>query len=581
MNLVGFKDALALTGLGVGLLASTPLLSGSTLALAALSGPIASGLYFGKKAARILRSNQLSEDVRENFIIPSDQPPPPCLATAGGLRIGYTTDFYQPVDIAYDFLMRHTAIVGSSGVGKTVLGTYMLWTQMCAGGGWIFIDGKNDGDTRDQLALMAKLIGREEDFYVINIDEPEHSHTYNPILNGDGDEVSSCLLNLTPSTEGNAGSDHYKQSAGFALTTIINALKSADKLYHFGDLAVMFQSGKAVESLKAMPIKDPLVANKLEIFLDQYAKKTKDGVEIDTEKMKNTLGGMGMRIAGFAQGKFGKVFNTYAPEVDLTDIILGNKFLYVMLPTMSKDNSALQLGKMIMSDLRIAVYNVQKLKKIHRPNPPFLVFADEMGSYVTPGVSRLFEQARSSQVALLPAFQSFSQLNQVSPDFADMIIQNTWNKIFFKFGSNDSTETAADIIGKTKRFAYSVSKSENSGDSAQSLRITPQQSESESEAMGESWREAEEYRVGPEKLKALGMGECVVVSGPRMFHVKTPFLKFPKAPEYKVIRHKTRVPYDKFPLELEDRFRMFLTVGAPPKKKEEKEQAPSETNAEA
>ncbi len=56
----------------------------------------------------------------------------------------------------------------------------------------------------------------------------------------------------------------------------------------------------------------------------------------------------------------------------------------------------------------------------------FLAVLDEMGAYVMEGVARLFEQARSAGVALVPAFQSFSQLNKVSREFGDIIIQNTW-----------------------------------------------------------------------------------------------------------------------------------------------------------
>src|SRR5690606_16323188 len=96
------------------------------------------------------------------------------------------------------------------------------------------------------------------------------------------------------------------------------------------------------------------------------------------------------------------------------------------------------------------------LAKAERPAIPFLCLLDEMGSYVMEGIARLFEQARSANIALLPAFQSFSQLNRVSPDFADIVIQNTWNKVFFKFGSKDSTEDAAEILGHTTRFQRTI-----------------------------------------------------------------------------------------------------------------------------
>ncbi len=557
--LIGKKDAWALMSMGAGAAAAHPYFAGNPAMLPLALAPAAGAGWFAYQKAQAMldRTNTAS---RENFVIPSDE-------TGGlfmgheGLRFGYTRDNGLPVDVANPFLARHSAIIGQSGVGKTTLGTYLLWQQMIRGGGWIFIDAKLDVETRDQLAMMAALTGQSENFYVLNVDEPHNSHSYNPILRGDPDEVASRLLNLLPSAENNPGADYYRNSANHALTVLVGALKAAGYRYHFSDLAIMLQSGQAMAQLERMV---PAGAERmaLQVFLDNFRKKSKAGVEIDVERIKTVLGGMTGRLAQFAQGKFGKVFNTYTPEIDLTDIVLGNKFLYVMLPTMGKDTAALNLGKMILSDLRTAVYNVQGTKPSLRPNPPFLVFADEMGSYVMPGIARLFEQARSANICMMPAFQSFANLSVVSPDFADIIIQNTWNKIFFKFASKESPELAAEIIGKTTRFAYSMSKGEGESTSAQALRATPQSNAGASGNLSESWRETEEFRVTPDQLKALGMGEAVVMSGSRIYHLNTPMLKFPKPlPAFKAVRHPTALPPGEKTLDFELRYKEFLMTG--------------------
>ena len=558
MPLIGRKDAWALTAIGAGIIAANPWFAGNPLALLGLLPPAAGGAWLAWKRARewLDRTDTKS---REGFIIPSDEVYPECMPLGTGLRIGYTTDEQLPVDISNDFLQRHTAIIGQSGVGKTVLGEFLLWQQAVRGGGFIFIDAKLDAETRDRLGVMMEILGRADDFYVLNVDNPANSNTYNPILRGDADEVASRLLNLLPSSENNPGADFYRQSANHALTVITGALKAARRRYHFSDLAILLQSARALSELERIVPPGSPERMSLQVFLDQFRKRNKEGVQIDVNRVKEVLGGMSGRIATFAQGKFGKVFNTYTPEIDLTDIVVNNKCLYVMLPTMGKDQAALNLGKMVLSDLRTAVYNVQALKKHQRPNPPFLVFADEMGSYVMPGIARLFEQARSASMAIIPAFQSFANLSVVSPDFADIIIQNTWNKCFFKFASKDSPEQAAEIIGKTRKFAYSLSRSENEGASASNLRATPHGSESKGGGFSESYRESEEYRVTPDQLKALSMGECFVMSGPRVFHVRTPMIKWPSpTPEYQVVRRKVAMPPDEFGLDFEGRYREFL-----------------------
>ena len=557
--LLGRKDAWALMGIGTGLAAASPWLAGSPLALSCLTLPAMGAAWLTNKTTTkwLDRSNI---EVRENFIVTSDTTFGDfALTKQNGLRLGYTRDNGLPVDIENGFLQRHTAIIGQSGVGKTTLGEYLLWQQAVRGGGFVFIDAKLDAATRDKLALMMASLGRSDDFYVLNVDDPANSNTYNPLLKGDSDEVASRLLNLLPSSENNPGSDFYRQSANHALTVIIGALQAGKKLYHFSDLAILMQSARAIQELERIVPANSPEKMALQVFLDQFRKKQgREGVQIDIDRLKTVLGGMSGRIALFAQGKFGKVFNTYAPEIDLTDIVKNNKCLYVMLPTMGKDTAALNLGKMILSDLRTAVYNIQGLPQDQRPNPPFLVFADEMGSYVMSGISRLFEQARSANICMVPAFQTFANLRSVSPDFEDIIVGNTWNKVFFKFASKDSPEMASEIIGKSKKFIKGMSFSENEGNSASSVRATPQGNASSGGGVSETFRESEELRVTPDQLRSIGMGEAFVMSGSRMFHIKTPMLNFPKAPTFKVMRRKVSIKPDELGLDFEIRYKEFL-----------------------
>lgn len=555
--LVGRKDAWALAGVGAGLVAASPWLAGNPYVLPALVTPALGGAWFAHQQT-LQWLDRTDSASRENFILRSDDNFGEFMHSQAGLRLGYSRDNAMPLDIENAFLQRHTAIIGQSGVGKTVLGEFLLWQQAARGGGFIFIDAKLDADTRDKLAYMMQMLGRSDEFYVLNVDQPHNSHTYNPVLRGDSDEVASRLLNLLPSAENSPGADFYRQQAMYALTVLTGALKSAKRRYHFADLAILLQSDRALESLLRLPIQDEARMT-LEVFLNQFRKKDKNGTSIDVNKVKEQLGGMSGRIAQFAQGKFGKVFNTYTPEIDLTDIVMNNKCLYVMLPTMGKDQAALNLGKIILSDLRTAVYNVQGLKKELRPNPPFIVFADEMGSYVMQGIARLFEQARSAGICMIPAFQTFANLRAISPDFEDIIIGNTWTKVFFKFASKDSPETAAEIIGKTKKFVRSLSTSENEGNSSNNLRASPQGNASSGGGMTESFKEDESFRVTPEHLKSMGMGEAVVMSGSRVFHIKTPMLKFPdNIPEFKKTKHPTFMAPDELGLDLQDRYKEFL-----------------------
>lgn len=565
--LAGRRDALAELGIAAGLASALPQLSQSPVAASALLTLSAAGAGWLTWKRLAERRNPVNANKREGFTLRSDPTFPECIGQ-GGIRLGFTTDHGKPIDIADAVLQRHICIVGMTGVGKTVLGEYILWQQIARGGGFMFIDAKLDKTTRDKLAYMMRICGREDDFMVINTTDPDNSNTYNPVLYGEGDEVSSRLLSVVPSTDNSPGADHFKQQANQALTTFISALKESKRLYHFGDLSMLLTSPRALDALTRLPGADTREARSLEIFLENYRSFNKETgqVSFDMKRVKETFGGIAGRIGNFAQGNFGKVFNTYTPEIDLYDVIVKNKCLYVMLPTMAKNIAAVNLAKMIVSDLRSAVARVQDLPISLRPNPPFVCFLDEFGSYVEPSIAALFEQARSAKVALIVGMQSFANLSTVSEDFAEKVIQNTLTKIFFKFASKDA-ENAADILGMEIKYAHSLSAGTGAGETSPLVQVSPQVSESDTQSISEGWREAEAYRVSPVQLRNLQQGECVIYSDSRLFHARTAMLEAPSnLPEFKPIHHDSKAKLDALmqagwqPCGFEDRYREYLTA---------------------
>jgi len=307
--LMGALDAWALLGVSGGLAAASPWLAG--LDVPALAGLATAAVGGAALAMPRLRRyyDRVDEDAFEDFVIRSDEPLK--VTEDRSVLLGYTTDRNRLVRLPDDLLTRHAALIGASGGGKTSLGLLLLWQQMARGGGWTFIDAKIEADNLASVVHMARVLGRVSDLYVLDISDPDRSHTYNPIAYGDADEVASRLLNLIPSAENNPGADHYLQSVNHALTAIVGGLKAAQRLYHFGDLTILMQSPGAMDAvLRRVPPGPERMA--LEVFLDKYRRPDqKTGqVALDINRLKDTLGGMAGRLALFAQGKFGRRLNT-------------------------------------------------------------------------------------------------------------------------------------------------------------------------------------------------------------------------------------------------------------------------------
>ena len=474
--------------------------------------------------------------------------------------LGYTTDDGSEVSISDEDLCKHGLIVGQTGVGKSVLGKSMMFQQIKRGGGLLFIDGKLDADNIQDLYEYAVYCGRGKDFQVINPGQPDKSNTYNPILYGDADEVASRIISLIPSTTQSAGADYYKQTANLALSVFISALQEErpetierwieqakrdntpleylnsnrvkGRAYNFLDLALLTMNEGVINNLMQtinQTAPNSMARKNLSIFLEQYAKdQNLDGtitkLNIDLKRLKEMLGGIGARMQQFGSGNFGKVLNSYTPEVVMYETIRDSRILYCALPTMSKDVAAQNMGKMIIADLRTSIAWLQ-LNKNDRPVIPFLAFMDEMNSYATESMVTMFEQNRSARVALFPAIQTDSGLTNISQDFAERILSNTETKIYFKLSSQETALKASELIGETSRVTRSTSAGSGTSASAQALQIGPNKSISDSESFATGQREQVEPLIHQDVIKALPTGECIVLRSPCVWDLKIPMVE--------------------------------------------------------
>lgn len=524
----GTMDAAALSLLGMGGLATSPFFAGIPPHSPLLLGAAGSA-YLGARALSFLQDRHI---LNSKIDIQSAA----ALARKDGLLLGYSTNTGAPVYLPDEDMMRHGFILGQSGVGKTVLGKLLMFQQIQRGGGLMFVDGKMNADDIEAIYQYCCWCGREQDLLILNPGNPDLSNTYNPILRGDPDEVAARVLSLIPSTAASPGADHYKSSANQGIATLVAALQAAGLAYNFIDFTILLMNHKAIEELETRLKKTqpshPATKN-LSLFLEQYkgGGKPGSGLEnmVDVKRMKETFGGIGGRMYMFGTGNFGRVLNSYSPELDLFSAIRQNKIVYAALPTMGKAEAAANFGKMLLGDLRTAISWVQALPESERPNPPFLCFMDELGSYAVESLARPFEQSRSASIALFPAAQTLANLEVVSPDFKEMVVGNTWTKIFFKLGTQSTAEECAELIGKRIGVARTLGGSMNQSNNSPLIGVTPEGGTGSGAGISENEREEEKYKVTPDDLKSLSKGECVIqYGGDTIFNVRVPMLVLDK-----------------------------------------------------
>ncbi len=545
---------LTLANPAIASLASTyvnSMVSGGSLTAALTSGAIgASAMGLGAAGAwrlgRTMREVALSprraHDSLVNILSDVDLPSPARWNDWDGMMLGYDVVTGRPVTVDWEHWMRHALVTGQSGVGKTVLGEWVILQQIARGGGVVFVDGKIDSDNLQKLYAMACWAGRATDLRVIHAGDASLSNTYNPILYGDPDEIASRILSLIPASEGSPGTDYYRQAANQAIATLVNAVNDIPANqhiqgmkgigYNFLDLAVALQSPAAMMHLERQVNLESDGGRMFKLWLDQFKVASRDGGNptLDMKKMRDLFGGIGGRLYGFGTGNFGQFTNTYSPECNLFEDIMANRIVYVALPTMGKSEAASNFGKMFTGDYRTAISWIQQLPKHKRPWPPTLAWFDEAGSYATQSWARKFEQGRSAHQALVPAIQTIANLDAVSPEFRSMVVGNTWTKIFFKLGEEETVSGGSAMFGEEETMAYSVSSSRSSASGASEGQLSTA-NRTRSDGMGITKRAERVARVHPTTLQKLEKGEALVLYGnSKIYHIKIP--KFDFTPEF-------------------------------------------------
>ena len=131
-------------------------------------------------------------------------------------------------------LKTHRLVIGTTGSGKTEEMLGLFHNALTLDSGTILVDGKADPKTFEQMLRIARLMGREEDFYTLNYlmagrnafgaSETRASNTYNPLASGAPAAKAELMISLLDSAGGGGGSDMWQGRAISFLEAIMQPL---------------------------------------------------------------------------------------------------------------------------------------------------------------------------------------------------------------------------------------------------------------------------------------------------------------------------------------------------------------------
>jgi type IV secretory pathway TraG/TraD family ATPase VirD4 len=385
----------------------------------------------------------------------------------------------KDVNISND--AKHVFICGTTGSGKTVA----LSNFIKSGADWqypmLIIDGKGDIG-KDSLFDVTRSLCADRKIYVVDLNNPKESDKYNPFKNTSADIIKDMLINMTDWTE-----PHYKYNTERYILKLCKLLELQGITL---SLEVLTKYLPVVNFTKLS--KDLNVA-KL-ISKEEHLENT------ELAKISGAIAeSAAARFATIKESALGQIF--HSDGIDIYTALKENAvILFILNPLLYPEMSPL-IGNLIVIDSKKAVSNFY-----HEKKQRIFYILDEINVYASSSLLDLVNKSRSANITCILATQSLSDLDGVTAEFKEQIIENCNNYIILRQNSSINAEHWANVIGtrETMQATYQIQGASG---------------EAKSTELG-SLRKTREYIYHPDDIKLLTTGKAIYLSRDEMNHAK-------------------------------------------------------------
>jgi len=376
---------------------------------------------------------------------------------------------------------KHVFVCGTTGSGKTIAISNFLKAGADYDYPMLIVDGKGDTDDGSLLHLV-KTICPERKIYVINLNDPKGSDKYSPFKNTNTDVIKDMLINMT-----NWSEEHYKYNTERYIQRLL-------KLLEMNDIALSLESLTNYLPTSNFSKLSRDLSNKKLITKEQHVG------DIELSKISGEIAeAAAARFATIKESDLGQIFDESG--VDIYSALEENAvILFILNPLLYPETSAL-IGKLVVIDSKKAVSNFFSSKKKR-----IFYILDEVNVYASEALLDLVNKSRSANITCVLAAQSLSDLETVSEQFKEQIIENCNNYIVLRQNSPTNAEHWSNVIGtrQTLQATYQISSDDG---------------EIKSTNLG-SLRKTREYLYHPDEIKQLKTGTAIYLSRDKTTHAR-------------------------------------------------------------
>ena len=364
-------------------------------------------------------------------------------------NIGRSEDKYRVFD-----LPEHTAVIGTTGVGKSTLLTLMAAQRIKDNEAVIIIDPKGDKDVLNNVYRIACSLGKKDSFRFFSLAHLGKSQTYNPFVSQlSSNDIASRIKNIL----GSSGSEDVfpnlcwaaVNAAADLLRTIGESvtIKEIYKSLFVAEASLVAAANAKIESLLKIAgtnttCGEYVQAQAIQSSIDVFNSTIMKGGE-HTQKMIVALKPI-LTVLGTKE--LGANLATLRPSISWNDVFTNRRIVYFYLGSMIDDMAASALGKLIFQDLLGQIGKNYAYKYSHHP---VSLFCDEVYNIVFEGMADMLSKSRGANIRVNLFMQTQADIAvKTKLDYVNVIFGNINNSIVFRTPEKELSERLAEEFGE-------------------------------------------------------------------------------------------------------------------------------------
>ena len=321
----------------------------------------------------------------------------------GPAYLGYSASNKRKFHLQELNTKKHTAVIGSTGSGKTVCLRVLIDHALSMGKPVIYFDPKASLESVEVFRKMCERSGKK--LYLFT-DIAEDATAFNPLLDGSLDDISDRIINALDWSE-----PFYKNESIQALDDVLQCL---------------------AESQTVITLKNILL-------------------ELEKHSNKKNIKGLVNQLGKVSRSPYGTLLNNDSKDVlTFNRLRLKDACIYIGISSMGHSSSGQILNKIFFGGLLTHAKDslIGKVPGLRSPEArPMSIIFDELSSTIHEGFIDLQNKCRQAGMEITYATQGPSDLDRISPILTAQIFENTNNLFVFNQIVPAHTEFFAKTFG--------------------------------------------------------------------------------------------------------------------------------------